>query len=109
MNDLTRNGEHLNLVNITKEKEILNNNDNNILKEVTIGNVITFSLLEHETNETDIYTLKLVNHAKYNKDEISLDSTIGKKIHKKHIGDVVPYTLNSNDFTITIINIEVTV
>ncbi|MDF2866425.1 MAG: hypothetical protein K0R72_1243 [Clostridia bacterium] len=83
--------------------------NDNILKEAIIGNIITFSLLEHETNETDIYTLKLVNHSKYNTDEVSLDSPIGKNIHKTHIGDVVPYMVNSNKFTITILNIEVPV
>lgn len=102
MNHLSKTSEHLNRVD-TKESL----NSENISISAVPGNIVSFNLLDNETNESDLYTLKLVNHSKSNDNEISLESPIGKSIHNTHIGDKVSYTVNSNKFTLTILNIEI--
>lgn len=77
-------------------------------KEVSAvpGMIVTFKLHDHESNEDETYHLKLVERAKTFEGEISLDSPIGKSIHKAFVGDSIDYFINSNKFTVTILKIE---
>lgn len=106
MKNLSKASEHLSSEEDRIQKETIASSNESTPSEVVLESVVTFSLLEHETNESQIYTLKLVNHPKEFGTELSLDSPIGQKIYKTHVGDVVTYTLMSNDFTATILKIE---
>lgn len=81
-------------------------NNESISKLAVPGTIVTFNLLDHEENETDEYTLKLVAHFKKDENEISLDSPIGKNIHRACVGESKTYTINSRQFTVTILNIQ---
>lgn len=111
MKGQSKDNEHLSLIKSqipNANEEASQNNTNEIIpQEVIAGSIVTFTLLEHETNESETYTFKLVDHPKSSDSELSLDSTTGKKIHKAHVGDVVTYTLMSNTFTATILDIQI--
>ncbi|MDD2377089.1 MAG: GreA/GreB family elongation factor [Clostridia bacterium] len=87
-------------------KESSNIETQKLLQRATPGSVVTFNLLQHTTNKTETYTLQLVDHLKSSKLEISIYSPIGKNINNSHVGDIIPFILNFNEFTITILNIE---
>ena len=87
-------------------KESLSGDSEDIFQSAAPGSIVTFNLLEHESNENILFILELVDHPKSNEFEISLSSPIGKNINNTHVGDVIPFDLNYKKFTITILNIE---
>lgn len=103
---------------LTKRDETLTEKENNLVgvdkieplgTNATVaipGNIITFELEDHEDNEKDIYTLKLVDHPKSSDDEVSIFSPIGKNIYRTNIGESKTFTLNKRNFTITILDIK---
>jgi transcription elongation GreA/GreB family factor len=96
--------------NLTKYSDFQKQNEVNFpeidKKEAKTGNIITFNLYDHEEKETEMYTLKLVEHLKGGEKEISIYSPVGQNIYRKKIGESATYILNSRKFTVTIVNIE---
>lgn len=80
--------------------------DENSNPKVTLGNTVTFNLLQNGTKENILHTMKLVENLKIFEEELSFDSHLGKLIKDKSAGDVFNYTLNGNCYTVTILNIE---
>lgn len=105
--DETLNQEEINLVGVNTIELSVTNKTNEIV--AIPGNIITFELQDHEDNETDVYTLKLVDHQKSSEDEVSIYSPIGKNIYKAYVGETKNYTLNNRNFTIKILDIRTAV
>ena len=96
-------------VKITKYNHALTERpliDENSNPKATLGNAVTFNLLQNDTKENTLDTLKLVEKLKNFGEELSLDSHLGKLIKGKSAGDVFNYSLNNITFTVTIIKIE---
>jgi len=109
MKDLTNRGKkskrtEIQLANLNVEKS-LSTGSQDIFQSAALGCIVTFNLLEQDTNESEVHILKLVDQ-KSGEFEISLNSPIGKKIIDTHVDDVIPFELNNTKFTITILKIE---
>lgn len=112
MSDFTKNDETLrqqeaNLVGVDTIESLVNKETNE--KPAVPGSIVTFELEDHEDNEKDIYTLKLVDHPKRSDDEVSIYSPIGQNIFNSHIGEYKKYTFNNRNFTIKILEIKTAV
>lgn len=105
--DETLNQEETNLVGVNNIELLITNKTDEIV--AIPGNIITFELQDHEDNEKDVYTLKLVDHQRSREDEVSIYSPIGKNIYKTYIGETKNYTLNNRNFTIKILDIKTAV
>jgi transcription elongation GreA/GreB family factor len=101
-------GIHMNNYNNNCDKSLKRTEEVKLNKDIiaTTGTIITFDLLDHGENETTNHKLKLVDRSKNSDNELSTESIVGKKIQNHVIGDVIDYEVNSNKFTITILNIE---
>lgn len=74
---------------------------------VQIGSIISIELVDLTNEETDYYTLKLVDASKkLEHGEISVKSPLGDalKDHKKD--EIIPYSVNHINFTAKILNIS---
>ena len=101
----TKRGKKNSQKNLTLRISLSGVNKDTIHSTTPLGSIITFNLLQHETNENEVYILKLVDQ-KPTEYEISLESTTGQKINNSQVGDIIEYTRMGNEFTITILNIE---
>jgi len=93
------------LANLNVETS-LSTGSQDIIQSAVLGCIVTFNLLENDTNESEVHILKLVDQ-KAGEFEISLDSHVGGKIINSHVDDIIQFELNSIKFTITVLNIEV--